>query len=92
MGKWMESNKASGVDGGPTTLGSDYVPGSGLLRSGRNVEVHLPQIPRDLGMRLYRISSHWMSMMAKLDRSQRLSGWDEDPTTSISPNTVVVEL
>jgi hypothetical protein len=30
--------------------------------------------------------------MAKLDRSQRLSGWDEDPTTSISPNTVVVEL
>jgi hypothetical protein len=72
MGKWVESNKASGVDGGPTTLRSDYIPNSGLLRSGRNVEVHLSPIPRDLGMRLYRISNHWMSMMAKLDKSHRL--------------------
>ena len=78
MGKWVESNKASGVDGGPTILRSDNIPSSGLLRNGRNVEVHLSQIPRDLGMRLYRISSHWMSLMTKLDKSQRLLGWDED--------------
>ena len=50
MGKWVESNKTSGVDGSPTTLRSDYVPGSGLLRSGRNVENPLTpnaQRPRD---------------------------------------------